>query len=103
LRFPIACFLFALFHFLTVVRFHSRVFPFFAFLGFDGRTFFCGFPGGRFRYFVCSPFDCFFRSLFGRFASPGRYFRRIGACAGRRDSEHQPGHKKNREITHRSI
>jgi hypothetical protein len=99
--FQLACFLFTLFHFLTVVRFDSRVFPFFAFSGFDGRAFFCGFPGARFSYFVRSPFGCFFRPLFGGFASPGRYFRRVGACARRRDRKRQAGHEDNREITHR--
>ena len=66
----LAHFLFTLFDFLVIVRFDSRVFPFFAFSSFHGRTFFGGFPSRHFRFFVFAPFDGFFGQSFGRFDQP---------------------------------
>jgi hypothetical protein len=56
------------------------MFSFFAFSGFRGRTFFGGFPGGSFRFFVLPSFDRFFGDLFAAFDQPGGG-RTYGVCA----------------------
>ncbi len=61
-RFP-----FGLFGFLTIVRFDSRVFAFFAFPGFDRSAFFGSFFGCGFRLFTFTHPDGFQRLAFGVF------------------------------------